>query len=172
MTILDKITEFKRREVEEEKRRGIVPPDSSVDAKRGFRKALAESEPISIIAEVKKASPSKGLLCPDFDPVALATDYQQAGASAISVLTDREFFQGSLEYLHLARSATSLPVIRKDFIIDHFQVEQADAWGAMPYCLLLQSSTRFLWKNFLHMPGSAAWTAWLKCMMNTRPKGP
>ncbi len=137
MTILDKITEFKRREVEEEKRRGIVPPDTSVGPKRGFRKALAEPEPISIIAEVKKASPSKGLLCPDFDPVALATDYQQAGASAISVLTDKEFFQGSLEYLHLARSVTSLPVIRKDFIIDHFQVEQADVWGADAILLIV-----------------------------------
>jgi indole-3-glycerol phosphate synthase len=85
---------------------------------------------VAIIAEVKKASPSKGVICADFRPVDIAVNYQQNGAQAISVLTDVDFFQGALVYLMQVRDAVALPVLRKDFIIDDLQIEEAHAHGA------------------------------------------
>ncbi len=149
MTILDKITEFKRKEVQEQKRSGLMHPDFDPGETRGFRKALVEPEEISLIAEVKKASPSKGLICRDFDPEAIASDYEQAGAAAISVLTDSEFFQGSLEYLARIRQRVSLPLLRKDFIIDHFQVDQARAWGADAILLIVAILDQVLLEELL-----------------------
>ncbi len=137
MTILEKITQFKRQEVAKQKRTGLSVPDWDPGPKRGFRQALVEHKAISLIAEVKKASPSKGLLCPDFDPAAIARDYEQAGAAAVSVLTDAEFFQGSLDYLQLLRKTITLPLLRKDFIIDHFQVDQANVYGADAILLIV-----------------------------------
>jgi indole-3-glycerol phosphate synthase len=133
VNILDKIVEFKRGEVSRLKRQGISDPPRDPGPTRGFASAVTRKdpgEPLRIIAEAKKASPSKGLLCPDFDPVALARDYQEAGASAMSVLTDEEFFQGSLAYLMDVRRAVDLPLLRKDFIIDHIQIDEARRWGA------------------------------------------
>ncbi len=149
MNILDKITQFKKQEIEQQKRDGAVPTDMEPGPKRGFKNALTSSDNISLIAEVKKASPSKGLICPDFDPEAIARDYQQAGASAVSVLTDSEFFQGSLEYLARIRNTVSLPLLRKDFIIDHFQVDQADAWGADAILLIVAILDQVLMEELL-----------------------
>ena len=130
MKILENIVAQKRLEVAKLKAEGPGYPDLAVDPPRAFAQALAESPGIAIIAEVKKASPSKGVICKEFDPVAIAASYEKGGAEAISVLTDEKFFQGRLAYIPLIRQMVKLPVIRKDFIIDELQIVQAHNFGA------------------------------------------
>ncbi len=97
---------------------------------RGFERALRARRNIGLIAEVKKASPSQGLIRDNFDPVAVSQAYSRAGATCLSVLTDEKFFQGSAENLRLVRAAVELPLLRKDFIADPYQIFEARLWGA------------------------------------------
>lgn len=132
--ILDTIVTRKKQEVEALRAAGIELPDQfremEIAGPRGFANALVAYQGIAVIAEAKKASPSKGVICEDFDPVAIALNYQEKGAQAISVLTDVDFFQGSLLYLMQVREAVQIPVIRKDFIVNELQIEQACRHGA------------------------------------------
>ena len=105
---------------------------------RDFAAALARPGEVAIIAEVKKASPSAGVIRADFDPVAIARTYEQHGAAAISVLTDFAFFQGRLDYLSAVRSAVACPVLRKDFILDRYQLLEARAAGADAVLLIAE----------------------------------
>jgi len=128
--ILDTIVDRKRQEVAELKRAGLRGPAKEVDPPRGFLKALTEYPGVAVIAEAKKASPSKGVIQPDFDPVRIALRYKAGGAQAMSVLTDVDFFQGSIDYIPLVRETVDLPVLRKDFIIDTVQIQEAILYGA------------------------------------------
>lgn len=131
MSILERIVAAKRAEISAAKR----PVDlKSAPPVRDFIAAVRTKRP-AVIAEIKRASPSKGVLRQDFDPAAIAKSYEEAGAACMSVLTDREFFQGAPEHLSAARAACKLPALRKDFIIDPYQVYEARALGAD--CILL-----------------------------------
>lgn len=141
-TILENIVARKYEEVRENRARVSLDELQrlavSVDAPRGFAQALrqrATAQQPAVIAEVKKASPSKGVIRENFNPAEIAVSYQQGGAACLSVLTDIDFFQGHPEYLQQARAACDLPVIRKDFMVDPYQVVEARAMGAD--CILL-----------------------------------
>ncbi|HSV26615.1 MAG TPA: indole-3-glycerol phosphate synthase TrpC [Sedimentisphaerales bacterium] len=134
--MLDKIIADKREEVAARKAQTALEELRAFAAGmprcRNFHKAVTKKNPrgINVIAEVKKASPSAGLIRPDFDPVAIAKEYEVCGADAISCLTDEKYFQGRLEYVQRIKDAVRLPVLRKDFIIDKWQVYESRAAGA------------------------------------------
>jgi indole-3-glycerol phosphate synthase len=117
---------------------------------RDFAAALS-GEGLSVIAEIKKASPSRGLLRPDFGPRKIAESYQQAGASALSVLTEEDFFRGSLDNLQAARGAVRVPVLRKDFIIDEYQVYESAASGADAFLLIVAALEDSELRHFLDL---------------------
>lgn len=141
-TVLRKILQRKSEEIEERKARTSLATLKSAiagtDKCRGFASALQKKNAegkSAVIAEIKKASPSKGVIRENFIPRAIAQSYEKGGAACLSVLTDKDFFQGHETYLQEARQATSLPVIRKDFLIDEYQIYEARAIGAD--CILL-----------------------------------
>jgi indole-3-glycerol phosphate synthase len=127
---LARIVDHKRRELSARAGgRDALEQRTATLTRRGFKAALEKSTP-AIIAEIKKASPSKGQLSADFQPALIAAAYEKGGAAALSVLTDERFFQGSLTDLETARNAVELPVLRKDFTIDEFHIVEAAAHGA------------------------------------------
>jgi indole-3-glycerol phosphate synthase len=142
MTILDEIVFSKRDELRAaSKRQSIEQLEAQAAAARpphDFRAALAGPGPIQLIAEIKKASPSAGVIRADFDPVALGLIYQTHGAACLSVLTDAPYFQGRLADLSQVRAAVSIPLLRKDFLIDDYQVFEARAAGADAILLIAE----------------------------------
>ena len=138
LTILDQIIVRKRAELLAE--RSLTPIEKLEGAerpeRRNFREALEMHRP-AVIAEIKKASPSAGVISEEFGPAAIAQGYEAGGAAALSVLTDKQFFQGSLEHLEQARAATHLPVLRKDFTLDRYHLLQALASGADAILLIV-----------------------------------
>ena len=144
-TILDEIVATKYKEVEASRRR--MPLDelevqaASAPPTRDFLAALAGPGPIRLIAEVKKASPSAKVIRADFDPIAIARAYQAHGAAALSVLTDAPYFQGHLSYLARIRASVAIPLLRKDFIVDEYQVVEARLAGADAILLIAEVLT-------------------------------
>lgn len=149
MSVLDQIIATKKQEVAA--RKPLFPVEklkdmiSELGRPRNFFQAVSQKpqhswypKPVNVIAEVKKASPSAGVIRADFDPVAIARTYAHAGADALSVLTDEVYFQGSLSYLHAVRDQVKLPVLRKDFIIDPWQVYESRAFGADAILLIAE----------------------------------
>ncbi len=138
-TILDEIIRHKRTEIASAKAQlpffqlETMIPDAP--APRGFLEALRAASAPPLIAEVKKASPSAGLIRPDFEPVSIARIYAEAGAACLSVLTDEKFFQGHLDFLKAIRAQVNIPVMRKEFIVDRYQIAEARVAGAD--CILL-----------------------------------
>ena len=141
-TILDRIVATKQAEIQAAR---AARPDATLEAALGnappirdFFAALAARGPIKLIAEVKKASPSKGVIRADFCPVDIAQAYERGGATCLSVLTDVEYFQGSLDYLAKIRAAVNLPLLRKDFILDRYQLLEARLAGADAVLLIAE----------------------------------
>lgn len=141
-TILDRILEHKRLEVVDRRSKrshtSLLADCKNLPKTRGFTRSLLESTSrgnAAVIAEIKRASPSKGLIRADFDPPSLAQSYARGGATCLSILTDIQFFQGADSYLQTARAAVTLPVLRKDFVVDRYQLAESRALGAD--CVLL-----------------------------------
>lgn len=140
-TVLDRIMVHKAKEVDEAKSRvsasDLYAQLADAPPTRDFAKVLRGGDYITLIAEVKKASPSKGVFLEDFDPEAIAAEYETYGAAAVSVLTDEDFFQGSLDYLKRVRGVIDKPVLRKEFILDGYQLIEARAAGADAILLIV-----------------------------------
>jgi indole-3-glycerol phosphate synthase len=166
VTILDKIVAEKKAEVARLPERALAAGDLR-DAllergeRRDFVAALQHPRhgDIALIAEVKKASPSAGVICPDFDPVRIAKEYEAAGASCLSVLTDEKFFQGALDHLRQIRAAVKLPLLRKDFMIDERQILEAIEWGADAILLIVAILDDVRLKRFHAMAAEAGLAA-------------
>jgi indole-3-glycerol phosphate synthase len=159
MNHLEEILIHKRREVEKQKREldleMLIERITPRTDPRSFQKVLKKRGGISLIAEIKKASPSAGVIRSDFQPTALARAYELGGADGLSILTDRHFFQGQLKYLLQARTATVLPCLRKDFIVDVYQIWEARLAEADAILLIVAALTKQELTQFLGIAGEA-----------------
>lgn len=155
--MLNKIMAQKRDEIRQHKQ---SVPLSALEGHIAKRKppldlaAALKGDRIRLIAEIKRASPSRGILCPDFDPVAIARLYAQGGVAAISVLTEESFFGGSLEHLAAVRAAMKLPLVRKDFIFDPYQIYESAAYGADAILLIVAILNQEQLSEFLNLSHS------------------
>lgn len=151
--ILDEIVAHKKKELARQKTSvslsDLGKRAEEADKPRGFSKALAKPSEIALIAEIKKASPSAGIIREDFDPIEIGKIYETCGASAISVLTDTHFFQGTLSRLEKVRQAVQIPVLRKDFIVDPFQIYEARSVGADAVLLIVAILSDAQLRDFL-----------------------
>lgn len=162
--ILDEIIEHKRREIagckERESETDLAARADAGAPSRDFGAVLVERGPVAIIAEVKRASPSRGLMVgPDFDPADVARKYELGGAAAISVLTDKRFFQGDEATLRAVRDSVGIPVLRKDFILDPYQVYETRAMGADALLLIVRALDRAELKDLLDLAGEIGLSA-------------
>jgi indole-3-glycerol phosphate synthase len=162
MSILDKIVAQKRIEIARLDPSPVTVAElrsllTVTGRQRDFIAALQnpDKRPVALIAEVKKASPSAGVICPNFDPVRIARAYETAGAACLSVLTDEVFFQGSLYYLRQIREAVHIPLLRKDFIIDERQLREAVQWGADAILLIVAILTQTQLQHLLDLATAA-----------------
>lgn len=166
VNILEAIIEQKKAELARLPKRTVTVADlTAALAKRASRRDFIaalrrpKAGSIALIAEVKKASPSAGVICPDFDPVRIAQQYEAAGASCLSVLTDERFFQGSLNHLKQIRTAVKLPLLRKDFVIDERQFLETVEWGADAILLIVAILTDAQLKHFHSLASDAGLAA-------------
>lgn len=154
---LDEIIAYKKKELAETKRRAPIADLKakavSMKPARGFKEALAGGGEIRLIAEIKKASPSKGVIREDFDAVKIAEAYEGSGASCISVLTEKKYFEGRLEYLDDIKNVVRLPLLRKDFIIDEYQIYEARAAGADALLLIAACLESHQLEDYLGIAG-------------------
>ena len=143
-SILEEIIEVKKREIEAQKHRGLPDASSGGGHKgiRDFKAAISSKERVGLIAEIKFSSPFAGRIRPISDPVDIARMYEEMGAAAISVLTDKTFFSGDIRYLSKVKAAVSLPLLRKDFIIDPFQIEESYIYNADAVLLIARLLSR------------------------------
>lgn len=165
--ILDEIVEQTKIDLKKRKRKvsfnDLGDMELFEQVPRDFADALQLENDVAIIAEIKKASPSKGLIRPDFDPQKIAGQYQEGGASAISVLTDQPAFKGSLDYLETASKEVSIPLLRKDFIVDPYQVKEAKAYGADAVLLIATLTEGSQLDELLHATKEFGLQALVEC---------
>ncbi|MBL7072503.1 MAG: indole-3-glycerol phosphate synthase TrpC [Candidatus Omnitrophica bacterium] len=156
--MLSKIIEEKRREIDKAEKKvslnDIKKEAESLYIRSMFKKNISRKGHINLIAEIKKSSPSKGIIRANFDPVKIALTYQAAGASAVSVLTDERFFDGKLEYLKKIKERITIPILRKDFIIDEYQIYESAARGADAILLISHILTREELRRYLDVTKS------------------
>ena len=167
-TILEKITSYKKEEVSFQKER--IPKESLIqtienmaEPTRDFQCALQKENSLSIIAEIKRASPSAGIIRKDFDPTAIGKEYNNAKVDAISILTDEKFFGGRLEYLEEINKITSVPLLRKDFIIDEYQIYQSRVHHADAILLIASILSPAELKSFLEIAKNIGLHSLVEC---------
>lgn len=165
--ILDEIVEQTSRDLYKRKKEVSFKDLESLELfeqpARNFKEALVQSSDVSVIAEIKKASPSKGLIREDFDPQRIARQYLEGGANALSILTDEPAFKGKLEFLEIASKEVDIPLLRKDFIIDPYQIKEAKAYGADAVLLIVSITEGEQLSELLHAAREFGLDALVEC---------